>query len=149
MKIIYFLGHIAAIGLKVGWSIQLNELMKLNEYQRSMSFFDLGQRSLIFQNKNLFSQKLVGHLKPNFIWKLMGEFKWIFLQMSWVIWPRWLPCPHMVKTYKNLLLQNSVTDGLRTWYVALGTWVLPRLFKWWSWVDRPWSLMARSNMEKC
>ena len=31
-------------------NIQMNELMKLNEYQRSRSLFDLGQRSLRFQN---------------------------------------------------------------------------------------------------
>ena len=45
-----FLELIAALGLKVAWSIQLNELMKLSEYQRSRSFFDLGQRSLRFQS---------------------------------------------------------------------------------------------------
>ena len=32
------------------------------------------------------------------------------------------------KTFKNLLLQNQWTDGLETWYVALGTQVLPTLF---------------------
>ena len=46
----YFLETIAALGLKVAWSIQLNELMKLSECQRSMTFFDLDQRSLIFQS---------------------------------------------------------------------------------------------------
>ena len=46
----YFLETIAALGLKVAWSIQLNELIKLSEYQRSRSFFDLGQRSLRFQS---------------------------------------------------------------------------------------------------
>ena len=50
VKIIYLLETIAAIGLKVAWSIQLNKLMKLSEYQRSMSFFDHGQRSLRFQS---------------------------------------------------------------------------------------------------
>ena len=45
----YFLITIAALHLKVAWSIQLNEFMKLNEYQRSRSFFDFGQRSLRFQ----------------------------------------------------------------------------------------------------
>ena len=45
----HFLITIAALGLKVAWSIQLNEFMKLSEYQRSRSFFDLGQRSLRFQ----------------------------------------------------------------------------------------------------
>ena len=41
-------GTVAALGLKVSQSNQL-KLMKLNEYQRSRSFFDLGQRSLRFQ----------------------------------------------------------------------------------------------------
>ena len=50
VKIIYFLETIAALGLKVAGSIQLNELMKLREYQRSRSFFDIGQRSLRFQS---------------------------------------------------------------------------------------------------
>ena len=55
--------------------------------------------------------------------------------MSWVTWPRWPPCPYMVKTLKNLLLQNQLTDDLETWYVALCMWVLPRLFKLSPWVD--------------
>ena len=41
MKIIYFLETVAALGLKVALSIQLNKLMKYSEYQRSRSFFDL------------------------------------------------------------------------------------------------------------
>ena len=45
-----FLELIAALGLKVARSIQLNELMKLSECQGSRSFFDLGQRSLRFQS---------------------------------------------------------------------------------------------------
>ena len=39
-----FFGTIAAL------SIQLNELMKLNEDQRSTSFLELGQRSFRFQS---------------------------------------------------------------------------------------------------
>ena len=46
----FFLELIAALGLKVALSIQLNELMKLSEHQRSRSFFDLDQRSLRFQS---------------------------------------------------------------------------------------------------
>ena len=41
MKIIHFLETIAALGQKVACSIQLNELMKLSEYQRSRSFLTL------------------------------------------------------------------------------------------------------------
>ena len=47
---IFFLETVAALGLKVAYSIQLNALMKLNEYQRSSSFFDLGQRPFRFQS---------------------------------------------------------------------------------------------------
>ena len=49
-KVIFLLETIAALGLKVAWSIQLNELMKLNEYQRSTPFFELGQRWFRFQS---------------------------------------------------------------------------------------------------
>ena len=56
-------GTVTAFGLKVSQSNQL-KLMKLKEYQRSRSFFDLGQRLLRFQ---FFSQKLKDDLKPQFI----------------------------------------------------------------------------------
>ena len=42
----------------------------------------------------------------------------------------------MVKTLKNLLLQNQWTDHLETLYIALSMQVLPRLFKLLPWVDR-------------
>ena len=47
---LFFLETVAALGLNFVGSIQLNELMKLREYQRSRSFFDFGQRSLRFQS---------------------------------------------------------------------------------------------------
>ena len=79
--------------------------------------------------------KPLDQLKPNFIWSLleMGEQKCV--QMVQVTWPRWPPCPYMVKILKNLLLRNQTADDLETWYVALGSRVLPSLFKWWPWVD--------------
>ena len=42
--------------------------------------------------------KPLGQLNSNFIWRLlrMGERK--FIQMVLVTWPRWPPCPYMVKT---------------------------------------------------
>ena len=55
--------------------------------------------------------------------------------MILVTWPTWPPCPYMVKTLKNLLLQNQWTNDLETWYVALCMGVLPKLFKLWPWVD--------------
>ena len=79
--------------------------------------------------------KPLGQLNSNFILRLlrMGEPK--FVQIVLVTWPRWPPCPYMVKPFKNLLLQNQKTDDLGTWYVTFGMWGLPSLFKWWSYVD--------------
>ena len=47
---LFFFEKIAALGLKLVLSIQLNKLIKVGEYQRSTSSFDLGQRSLRFQS---------------------------------------------------------------------------------------------------
>ena len=70
--------------------------------------------------------KPLGQLKPNFISSLhrMGERK-KFIQMVQVTWPWWPPYPYMVKTLKNIPLQNQKADDLETWYVALGARVLP------------------------
>ena len=38
---------------------------------------------------------------------------------------KWLPCPYMVKTFKNLLLQNQISPGHKLW----GTGDLPKLLK--------------------
>ena len=41
---------------------------------------------------------------------LVGGTK-VFVRSIWVTWPRWLPCPYMVKTLqKILLLRNQWTD---------------------------------------
>ena len=44
------------------------------------------------------SSETLGQLNSNFKWRLlrMGEQK--FAQMVLVTWPRWPPCPYMVKT---------------------------------------------------
>ena len=59
MKVIYYLETIAAIGLKVGLNIQINELIKVNEYQ-SQGLSD-------FKRKSCFSQELLSHLEPNLL----------------------------------------------------------------------------------
>ena len=42
--------------------------------------------------------------------------------------------PYMVKTFKNLLLQNQKSYDLETWHIALGAHALQSLYKWWPWV---------------
>ena len=41
----------------------------------------------------------------------------------------------MIKTFKNLLLQNRQADFPETWYVASRTPAHHRLLKWWPWND--------------
>ena len=61
----------------------------------------------------------------------MGERK--FIQTAQVAWPRWPPCPYIVKTLKNLLWSQKA-DDLETWYATSAARVLPGLFKWWTWL---------------
>ena len=65
--------------------------------------------------------------------------------MVQVTWPRWPPCPYMVKTFKNLLLQNQKSYDLETWHVALGTQAVQSLYKWWPGLTLTY-FMARSNL---
>ena len=39
-------------------------------------------------------------MKPNFMWSLHDIGEWKFVQMVYVTWPIWPPCPYMVKTLK-------------------------------------------------
>ena len=50
------------------------------------------------------SPKLHDKSKPNFVLSLYGWGTKI-----WVTWPRWTPCPYMVKNFRNLRL-NQLTD---------------------------------------
>ena len=82
--------------------LELTEKMNICEYWRSRSFLDLGPRSFTYKTfKTCFSHKPLGQSKPNFICKLWGTRKWKFDDMMLVTWPRWLPCPYMVKTLKK------------------------------------------------
>ena len=63
----------------------------------------------------------------------MGERK--FAQMVLVTWPRWPPCPYMVKKLKNLRLWNQKVNDLENRYASSSAQVLTSLLKWWPWVD--------------
>ena len=49
--------------------------MKLSEYQKSRSFFDLGQRSLKFQSLNLFFSKTVGRVETKIHMKALEKIR--------------------------------------------------------------------------
>ena len=58
-------------------------------------------------------------------------------------WPKWPPCPYMVKTLKNLL-QNLRVDCLETWYVALGGSCTK--FVWMVTLGWPWPMFLQGQI---
>ena len=48
----------------------------------------------------------------NFMWRLLGAGEWKIAKMVAVHLPRRPPCPYMVETFKNLLLQNQKSPGV-------------------------------------
>ena len=79
--------------------------------------------------------KLLGQCCSNFMWSLLWLEEWKIAKMVAVHWPRWLPYPYMVKTFKNPLLQNQISPGALSLHESSGTGDLPKLLKWWSYVD--------------
>ena len=51
----YYLETIAAIGVKVGFNIQINKIMKLNEYQTQGHYLTLAKGHSDFKIKSCFS----------------------------------------------------------------------------------------------
>ena len=64
-----------------------------------------------FQTTSPLTLKPMGQCCSNLMWSLLrlGERK--IAKMVALHWPRWLPCTYMVKTFKNLLLQNQISLG--------------------------------------
>ena len=77
----------------------------------------------------------LGQFCSNFIWSLLrvGERK--TAKMVTVRWPRWRPRPYMVKTFKNLLLQNRECLGAEPLQESSGTGGLPKLLKELAYID--------------
>ena len=56
----------------------------------------------------------LGQFCTNFIWRSLRLGEWKIAKMVAVHWPRWPPCPYMVKTFKNL--QNRGCLGAESFY---------------------------------
>ena len=103
----YCLEIIAAISLKVCSNIQMNKLMKLNEYQRSRSLFDLGQRSLRIQNIIFFFSETVKSFRTKFHMKIYVCMEMKIYTNEKGHMTKVAAMPMYGKNLKNLLLQNQ------------------------------------------
>ena len=63
------------------------------------------------------------------MWSLRGMRERKLVQIVEVTWPKWPPCPYLVKPFNNLFLWNLTADDLETWHAVLCTRLLPNLFK--------------------
>ena len=69
------------------------------------------------------------------IWSLLRLVERKIAKMVAVRWPRWSPCPYMVKSFKNLLFQNQGFLGAESLHKSSVTGGLPKILKWWSYID--------------
>ena len=79
--------------------------------------------------------KPLGQCCSNFIWSLPGAEEWKIAKMVAVHWPRWPSCQYMVKTFKNLLLQNRGCLQAESLHKSSGRGSQPKLLKWLSYFD--------------
>ena len=73
--------------------------------------------------------KPLGQLNSNFTWRLLKSGNESLFKWSWSHDQDGRHAHIWYKPFTNLLLQNKKADDLGTWYVALGMWGLPSLFK--------------------
>ena len=75
---------------------------------------------------------------------LRENMEWKFIQMSLVTWPRWLPCPYMVKIFKK----SSSPEPIQSWswnlvcsitYVSTTTVVQIKSLVW------PWLILRQDQ----
>ena len=81
------------------------------------------------------SNEPLGQCCSNFFWSLPGAREWKIAKIVAVHWTRWLPCPYMVKTFKSLVLQDRGCLVPESLHILSGTGGLPKLLKWWSYID--------------
>ena len=79
--------------------------------------------------------KLLSQICSNFILSFLRSGERKIAKMVAVHWPRWPPCPYMVKPFKNLPLQNRGRLGAESVHKSSGTGDLPKLLKRLSYVD--------------
>ena len=102
---------------------------------------------ITFVWENCWEFQTTSALKPlsqicsNFIWSLLRVGEQKIAEMVVVRWPRWPPCPYMVKTFKK----SSSPELRRPWgtkylHKSFGTGDLPKLlklyFEIWSFYDK-------------
>ena len=83
-----------------------------------------------------------------FFWSLPVAVEWKIAKKVAVHWPGWLPCPYMVKTFKNLLLEDRGCLMAVSLHKSSGTGGLPKLLKWCLYIDI-WPFYGKVKASVC
>ena len=90
----------------------------------------------------------VNIFKCLFIWSRWANFIGSFFRLGkWKIAKMVAVC-YTIKTFKDLLLQNRGCLGVKSLLKSSGIWGLPKLLKWWSYIDL-WCFKARWSLLPC
>ena len=84
----------------VGADILLN-IWRYVSIEGQGHYLTLAQGRVYTKIKTGFSQELLCWSEPYFVCKLSGTKKWKSDDLMLVTWPRWPPCPYMVKTLQK------------------------------------------------
>ena len=114
---------------KLPW-VMNNFLAHLSRRLR-MSYYDHLPSAVRPHLWTTYPLKPLGQFSSNFMTSLLLKGDWKFVHMVAVLKSRWPPCPYIIKTLTNLLLQNQGSFKVESWYIVSWTQGLPSLFKWW------------------
>ena len=110
----YFSKTIAAFDFKVGCYTELNDLMKLHEYQNQGHYLTFRKRSLHFQTYFLFFSKTVGLFETKYHVKAFGSSERKKYTTGLGHMTKMVPRQYVVNTFKNFSRANRVI-GLVPW----------------------------------
>ena len=101
------------------------------------------QRPSVHNFKHLL--KPLGQLYSNYIWRLLRTQAQKFVQMVLVTWPRWPPCPYMVKTLQKS--SSPEPEGRWPWDLVCSIWVVgPNKFVQMMILDWPWPTYCQGQI---
>ena len=116
-----------SLGDDAKWPTRVDVSLNPNTINQLLPYAFVWEKYSEFQTTS--SLEPLGQFCTNFIWCLLRLEEWKIAKMVAVHWPRWPPCPYMVKTFKNLLLQNRGHLGAESLLKSSGTGGLPKLLK--------------------
>ena len=96
-------------------------MLRISYNDHFLSVFRPNVCASVCPSVKIFKQLLLwSQFCSDFIWSLLRLGERMIAKIVAVHWPRWPPCPYMVKTLKNLFLQNWGRPGAESLHKSSG-----------------------------